>query len=197
MQRILVFLALFAWTGIAHAQTQQGTISTLSLDGLSFISFENLETYQIPSGASIKFHFAPSGSGSSIGFTIQPQDVVIPPIKLSSGEGTLQYTLAGPASGTMTVTGGTATIDMTATISASLSGPDGGGSVTYPLHFTTQTASAPNSAGTKTVSVTGAPVVRSAGYVQLVAATTNKPQASPEPGRAVYTVLSGSFDHLP
>ena len=34
-------------------------------------------------------------------------------------------------------------------------------------------------------------------YGQIVGATTNKENAFPEPGAAVYTVLSGSFDQVP
>ena len=33
--------------------------------------------------------------------------------------------------------------------------------------------------------------------VQLVDAMVDKPNAVPQPGTAVYTVLSGSFDQLP
>jgi hypothetical protein len=34
-------------------------------------------------------------------------------------------------------------------------------------------------------------------YGQLVGATTNKTNAFPKPGTAVYTVLSGRFDPIP
>jgi hypothetical protein len=34
-------------------------------------------------------------------------------------------------------------------------------------------------------------------YGQLVGATTNQANAFPEPGTAVYTVLSGRFDRIP
>jgi hypothetical protein len=44
------------------------------------------------------------------------------------------------------------------------------------------------------VQVTGARIVPGARYVQLVGATLNKPNAVPQPGTAVYKVLSGSFD---
>jgi hypothetical protein len=40
-------------------------------------------------------------------------------------------------------------------------------------------------------------LVESARYVQLVGATSNKPDAFPEPGTAVTAVLSGTFDRLP
>jgi hypothetical protein len=97
----------------------------------------------------------------------------------------------------MRYSGGSATMDMTARVSVSVSGPSGTGTATYPVRFTTQQATATNLAGTKTVSITGEPVVRSSRYVQLVAATPNRRDAFPEPGSAVYTVLSGTFDHPP
>jgi hypothetical protein len=34
-------------------------------------------------------------------------------------------------------------------------------------------------------------------YVQLGGATTNRENAIPAPGTAVYTVLSGQFDQMP
>jgi hypothetical protein len=34
-------------------------------------------------------------------------------------------------------------------------------------------------------------------YAQIVGATTNKENAYPAPGAAVYTVLSGRFDRVP
>jgi hypothetical protein len=40
-------------------------------------------------------------------------------------------------------------------------------------------------------------LVEGARYGQIVGATTNKDNAFPEPGAAVYTVLSGSFDRVP
>jgi len=40
-------------------------------------------------------------------------------------------------------------------------------------------------------------VVEGAWYGQIVGATTNRENAFPEPGAAVYTVLSGIFDRLP
>jgi hypothetical protein len=40
-------------------------------------------------------------------------------------------------------------------------------------------------------------LVAGANHVQLVGATTNKANAVPEPGAAVYVVLSGTFDRVP
>ena len=47
------------------------------------------------------------------------------------------------------------------------------------------------------MSVTGMRLVDGVWYGQLVGATTNKTNAFPEPGTAVYTVLSGRFDRVP
>lgn len=45
--------------------------------------------------------------------------------------------------------------------------------------------------------MTGARVGEGAWYTQIVGAATNRATAFPEPGAAVYTVLSGSFDQMP
>src|SRR5439155_25521879 len=51
--------------------------------------------------------------------------------------------------------------------------------------------------GGQAVSVTAVRIVPGARYVRLVGATVNEPDAVPQPGAAVYTVLSESFDGLP
>jgi hypothetical protein len=58
-------------------------------------------------------------------------------------------------------------------------------------------AAAQERAGTGTLGVDGLRLVESARYAQIVGATTNRANAFPEPGAAVYTVLSGSFDRVP
>ena len=69
--------------------------------------------------------------------------------------------------------------------------------VTYPIPFTTETAAASNAQRTDSVSVSGMRLVDGVWYAQIVGATTNKENAYPAPGAAVYTVLSGSFDQVP
>jgi len=196
---ILVVAASLGFFTSGSAATSGPVVGTLTLDGLSFISFENLENYTIPSGASIKFHFGAPNASGTIPFTIGPADLTIPPIPLRSGSGggTIQYALASPASGTLQYSGGTATIDLAVAVVATYAGPQGGGRTTYQLHFTTQQATATNATGTNTVSISGEALQRSARYVQLVTATRNAANANPEPGKAVYSVLSGTFDVLP
>ena len=58
-------------------------------------------------------------------------------------------------------------------------------------------AQASNAEHTETLSVTGMRLVDGAWYGQIVGATTNRENAYPEPGAAVYTVLSGRFDRIP
>gem|GEM_PF-4551955 len=84
-----------------------------------------------------------------------------------------------------------------ASITATIEGGDDPGSKTYVLEFTTRTASAKSADGTRTVQIAGMPLVEGARSVQLVGATTNTSDAFPAPGRAVTTVLSGTFDQLP
>lgn len=65
------------------------------------------------------------------------------------------------------------------------------------MPFTTETTTASNAPGTETLSVDGTRLVDGVWYGQIVGSTTNKKNAFPEPGAAVYTVLSGSFDRVP
>jgi hypothetical protein len=82
-------------------------------------------------------------------------------------------------------------------VRATLEGPNGHGSFDYTLPFTTESATATSADGTDTQSVTGLRLVTGVGYARLVGATTNRQNAFPEPGAAVTTILSGSFDRVP
>jgi hypothetical protein len=184
-------LLLFA----APASSEE-IVGTLTLDGLSFISFGDEEVLPIPSGAKIRFRFESPDADGSVRFTIQPGDVSIPPI--SSSKGKLEYGIGAPASGTLRPTESGLVMAFTAEINAKLIQPDGqSGTMVYTMPFSTESASATNLAKTDSVSVTGMRLVEGARYVQLVGATVNKENAYPKPGTAVYTVLSGSFDQVP
>jgi hypothetical protein len=67
----------------------------------------------------------------------------------------------------------------------------------YSMPFTTETVVSRSLDGNAEIAVQGARLVRGARYVQLVGATANKANARPEPGAAVYAVLSGTFDWVP
>jgi hypothetical protein len=191
---LIAFLLTANWTPTARAETSTGT---LTLDGLSFVSFEDEEVLRIPSGSTLRFHFGERASDGSIPFTLGPEDVEIAPIPMPTGGGTLQYRLVSTASGTIRPTESGRRMEFTASIAASLERPEGSGTFTYIVPFTTEAAEAPNSARTDSVETAGMRLVEGARYVQLVGATTNRTNAFPKPGAAVYTVLSGSFDRLP
>ena len=74
---------------------------------------------------------------------------------------------------------------------------EGGGTNTYPVRFTTEHTKATASDGTASIEVDGMRGVPGARYIQLVAGATNKTNSAIEPGAAVYSVLSGTFDRLP
>jgi len=173
------------------------TISTFSLDALSFISFGDQQILLPASGSSIKFRFGTPAPDGSIPFTIAPIDVLIPPIPLPSNAGTLQYSIGSTASGVLVPTSGGRKLQFTATVRATLSGSPRSGTFEYVIPFSTESASATNAEGTDAVSVTGMRLVNGVWYGQLVGATTNEINAFPEPGSAVYTVLSGQFDRMP
>ncbi len=180
----------------AMPAASEETVGTLTLDGLSFISFGDQEILPIPSGAQIRFRFESAAADGSVRFTIQPADVSIPPI--SSSRGMLEYEIGAPASGTLRPTEDGRVMTFTAEIHAKLIEPNGrSGTIVYTMPFSTESASATNLAKTESVSVTGMRMPEGARYVQLVGATVNKENAYPKPGTAVYTLLSGSFDRIP
>jgi len=108
----------------------------------------------------------------------------------------IQYSLGGSATGTLRKVAGSKQIELFATLVATLQGSPETPPVSYQLRFTTGTAQASNSSQTEVVTVDGVPAAV-ANYVQLVGAATNRPDAFPGPGEAVYAILSGSFDWLP
>jgi len=190
--RIVATLALLASPALAAE-----TVATFTLDGLSFISFGDQQIVLPESGSSIVFHFEEPNADGSVDFTIAPSDVTIPPISLPGNGGTLEYAIAAPTSGSLVPTANGRKLTFTATVKATLSDTRGAGTYEYVIPFSTESASAANDSGTDSVSVQGMRIVEGAGYGQLVGATTNKTNAFPKPGTAVYTVLSGQFDQLP
>lgn len=170
-------------------------VGTLTLDAFSYVSFQDEEILAFPSGSTIRFHFGEPAADGTIPFTVAPEDVSIGPIALSSG--TLEYVLAAPASGTMRSTADGRRIEFTASVAATRDSPDGGGTLTYTIHFSTESASSPNADGTRSVSVSGMRMVEGPKHVQIVGATVNRGDAFPKPSAAVYTVLSGQFDQVP
>jgi hypothetical protein len=187
----MVVLAL-AGTGRAEE-----IIGTFRLDGLSFISFGDRQILFPESGSTIVFRFGTPNEDGSVSFTIQPGDVSIAPIPLPSGKGTLRYAIVAPSFGVVRPTEQGRTITFSAAVAATLEAPEGSGTYKYPMSFTTEAATARNVQRTKSLSVSGMRLVDGARYVQIVGATTNKENAFPEPGAAVYTVLSGTFDLVP
>lgn len=182
---------------ISPAAQADETVSTFSLDALSFISFGDQQILLPASGSSIKFRFGTPAPDGSLPFTIAPADVSIAPIPLPANAGTLHYSIAATASGLLVPTPSGRKLVFTATVRATLSDTPRAGSYEYEIPFSTEAAAASNAAGTDSVSVTGMRLVDGVWYGQLVGATTNETNAFPEPGAAVYTVLSGRFDRIP
>jgi hypothetical protein len=188
----LAFLVLLA---SASGAADPG-LGTLTLDGLSFLSFDDRENLAIPAGSTVTFRFG-QPKGDSVPFTIQPGDVSIDPIPLSGGRGELHYALAQPASGVLTRGENGSILRFTATVKATLENGENPGTITHVLEFTTEHAQARSLAASKTVAVDGMRIVPNARYVQLVGAVQNPTRATPQPGAAAYAVLSGTFDWLP
>jgi hypothetical protein len=193
----LVALLVAVLVGISPAAQADETIGTFSLDGLSFISFGDQQILFPASGSSITFHFGAAAADGSIPFTIAPADVSIAPIPLPGNAGTLHYSIASATSGSLVPTTSGRRLSFTATVRATLADTPRAGTYEYEIPFSTESAGATNIEGTDSVSVTGMRLVDGVWYGQLVGATTNKENAFPEPGTAVYTVLSGQFDQIP
>lgn len=173
------------------------TISTLTLDWASYVSFGEVEDVGLPAGSTIQFRFGDPNPDGSVPFTIDPTDVSIAPAPLPQSAGTLQYSLPTSTTGLMSTTATGRRIDFNATVRATISGAAANGSFDYNLPFTTEIASATNLPQTVQLTVAGLRMVEGVWWLQLVGATTNKANAYPQPGTAVYTVLSGSFDQVP
>lgn len=171
-------------------------VGTLTLDGLSFLSFENLESLAIPSGSTIRFHFETPSNGVA-SFMIEPSGVAIAPIPLADGKGELSYTLASPASGTIRASDGGYVISFSAAVQATVNHPTKPGARTHHLSFTTEHAQATSLNTGQVVAVDGVKAIPGPRYVQIVGAVANPAQSYPRAGAAVYTVLSGTFDWLP
>lgn len=173
------------------------TVSTFTLDALSFVSFGDEQAIALPPGSTIRFRFGTPAPDGSVSFTIEPSEVSIAPVALAANGGTLRYAMVSPTSGVMRPNAGGRELSFDATIRATLDSTGGGGSFDYAMPFTTESTAAANLAGTEQLAVTGMRLVEGIWYGQIVGATTNKANAFPEPGAAVYTVLSGSFDQVP
>ena len=173
------------------------SVGTFTLDGLSFISFGDDQILYLPAGSTLKFNFGAPQPDGSASFTIAPSDVSIGDVSLPSG-GVLRYAMASTATGTIETTAEGREIQFTGEVRATLdTGSASDGSYDYSIPFTTETTAATNLPGTETLSVYGLRLVDGVWYGQIVGATTNKANAFPEPGAAVYTVLSGTFDQVP
>jgi hypothetical protein len=194
--RPAALLASILLFGPASVNAEE-TLGTFTLDGLSFISFGDQQILLPETGSSIVFHFGTPAADGAVPFTFSTEDVSIAPITLPSGGGTLHYTIAGSTSGTLEPTAEGRRLSFTATVRAHLADTPGGGSFDYVIPFSTENAQASNAAGTDAVNVAGMRLVDGLWYGQIVGATTNKTNAFPAPGTAVYTVLSGRFDRIP
>lgn len=189
----LVAIAMLLSTNASGQMT-----GTLTLDSLSFISFQDQQILSLPAGSTLEFQFGQPNANGTIPFSISPTGLSIAPIGLPSSAGSLLYGLAGTATGLVVPTTDGHIIRFSANVTASLQ--DSGtrsGTYTYPMLFTTETTAATDVLGQTTVERTGVRLIDGVWYIQLVAATTNNENAFPAPGMAVYSVLSGQFDQLP
>lgn len=196
LRRSWALVCLVFWTiAVAQRSLAQDIVATLRLDEHAYISYSETETAKLPSGSTIQFRFGPANADGSVPISVRPADLSIAPIPVAEGA-TIEYALRETASGTIRSVGGVRQIELAATLVASLREDPDVAPVAYQLVFTTGRAQASNAGGTETVTLDGeAPAASN--RVSLVGAATNRPDAFPAPGEAVYAVLSGTFDWLP
>lgn len=188
-------IASLAFTQPARAAADT---ATLTLDGLSFVSFAGEHVYSIPAGSTIRFRLG-TATRDAISITVEPEDVHMGPLRLQSSEDSLmQFALVKTASGQIRrALDGGAVLELEAFVGVILNHPEHGGSKTLWIQFTTETAEATGIDGLGKRSITGMRVPSGAKAIQLVGASVNDADDYPNPGTAVLSVLSGTFDRFP
>jgi hypothetical protein len=172
------------------------TVGTFRLDGLSFVSFG--DQHFAPGGVlddPVSFRQCERGRLGRLHDPARGRLDRADPAGLRPGHAALHARGAG--AGFLATGRAGAELEFDAAIAATLEAPEGSGSYTCPIPFATGTAAASNAQHTDSVSVSGMRLVDGVWYAQIVGATTNKENAYPAPGTAVYTVLSGTFDQVP
>ena len=189
-------VCLLSWTvASATVAVAEERVATLRLDDQAYVSYSETQNVKLPPGSTIQFRFGSANADGSLPITVRPEDLSIAAIPVAEGA-TIQYALRETATGTLRNVGGVRQIELAATLVASLRENPETPPVAYQLVFTTGRAQAVNTGGTESVTLDGA-APSAANHVSLVGAATNRTDAFPGPGEAVYAVLSGRFDSLP
>jgi hypothetical protein len=191
---LLALLTLLFAVAAPPARAAESSIM-LRLDEHSFISYSASDNPPLPAGSTIRFRFGGPLADRSLSVRVEPEDVSIPPVGIAPGAA-IEYSLSEAGTGRAWMEGSRLQIELLATLVANLRGGEAVPPLTYQLRFTTGLAQAPSADQTDSVAVAGegAGVSRD---LRLVGAATNRPDAFPGPGEAVYAVLSGRLDSLP
>jgi hypothetical protein len=189
----LVLLAAVALATGSATRAQERT-GTLTLDSLSYLSFDDEEFVPIPAGTRIRFRFGEADERGSVPFTIAREDLSLPQLALSNRR-SLSVGLSAPGEGSVRRAPNRAlVVELHALVETRLDRQAEAG--VHSLRFTTETALARNLARTRTLRVSGMRLDASTRAVQLVATTTGA-REDPKPGAAIYVLLSGTFDAIP
>lgn len=196
---VLLSLSLALPLALAHvaAANDDPLISTFTLDELSFVSFGGDFDVSLKAGSTIEFEFSKPGRDGVVAFEIDPSGLMLEPVDLPGPTARLRYKLVKKASGKMYPTPGGRRLEFDAVVSAVIDGANESLALTYEMPFSTETASVMDQSGKKLVERQGARVDERVLYAQIVGTAVNSSVAYPNPGAAIYTVLSGRFDHLP
>lgn len=172
--------------------------ATLTLDALSFLSFDDTWNHSLPTQGAITFRFESPDERGRVPFTIRPEDLAFPRFALSGPQETLTLRLALPASGVLRrAPNRRPIVEFDALISGTLERPAGSKSGTFSVFFTTETAVAHDLTGSRVRQIPGMRIDEASRSVQLVATTSAEADDAPRPGAMIYAILSGRFDRLP
>lgn len=184
--------------GEAEVEKTVTSVSVLTLDSLSHVSFDDRVVVPIPAGGTIRFRCYAHGDGESVALRAHASDFSSLSLSLPSGQGKVELELLRPAKGFMRTTpGGDLHMEFEIAARVSTEGEKGTRVQERPIRFTTESLETWNATGTKRLDVNGLRVNAGSRVVQLVAKMTAGPEDPPVPGAAVYIVLSGILDRLP
>jgi hypothetical protein len=198
LHKVVLLAALVSAQALAAPPPAEPFFATLTLDGLSRLSFGGEESFPIADGGTIRFEFQAASADGSLGFLVRPSEALLDPIPLRFEDESLEVSLARQATGSVRKgADGRLILEVDAYVVVTLNHPEEPGSKRLPIRLTTEQVTARGFDGTRDIVVSGSRTSPGGRTVQLVGATTNAADDYPRPGAPVYVVLSGSFDRLP
>ncbi|RIL02170.1 MAG: hypothetical protein DCC71_16785 [Proteobacteria bacterium] len=191
----LVAFCVLASAPVGSSSAADAFRATLTLDPLSFVSFGDDRVFSIPAGTKLAFRF-PDSPSENLAFEIHPDDVASAEIPIGTAE-SLVVGLARPAKGVLRASDDGWTMSFDARLRVQIERPIEPRMREIDVRFTTESATAKSTDGSRSISVSGLRLQPSALAIQLVGARSGDAADYPLAGGPIYAVLSGAFDRLP